>query len=112
MGINQHDPLPTLIIINGLDECTDETRGEIIDVLVQVPNRLELLLIFLLASRSEQDIGFSMELVKADVARIPLDTKYGPDEEIERYLLDKFSEFALPILYALRYLHAGRRITA
>ena len=110
-GINQHDPLPTLIIINGTVECTDETRGDIIDVLVHVPNRLELLLIFLLASRSEQDIGFSMELVKADVARIPLDTKYGPDEEIERYLLDKFSEFAPPILYALRYLHAGRRIS-
>ena len=90
-GINQHDPLPTLIIINGTAECTDETRGDIIDVLVHVPNRLELLLIFLLASRSEQDIGFSMELVKADVARCPLDTKYGSDE-IERYLRDKFSE--------------------
>jgi len=91
MGINKQGPLPTLIIIDGLDECTDGTRQEIIDVVARVTNRLNLPLIFLFASRPDQDIVLAMESART-ITRLPLDTDYLSYSDIERFLRDKISE--------------------
>ena len=91
-GTNGLETFPPLIIIDGLDECMDDTRREIIDVLVRVTKRCELPLIFLVTSRPEQDIVLAMDSVKVDLARIPLDTEYWSNNDIEYYLCDKISE--------------------
>ena len=100
---NELDPFPSFIIIDGLDECTDGTRRNIVDALVRVTKRFSLPLIFLLASRREQDITLAIESAKTDVTRIPLDTEYHPCKDIERYLRDKISEIrdTHPLRYAL-----------
>jgi len=93
-GINQQLLLPSLIIIDGLDECTDGTRDEIINIVLRVTRRFTLPLLFLFASRPEQDISLAMDPAKVgtDVTRTALDTEYGSDDDIEFYLRDKISE--------------------
>jgi len=70
----------------------DGIRREVVDVLVRVTKRFTLPLIFLVASRPEQDIMLVMESVKVDVSLVPLDTEYRSDKDIERYLRDKILE--------------------
>jgi len=93
-GVDEQLSFPSLIIIDGLDECTDGTRHEIVNIILRVGRRFKLPLTFLLASRSEQDISLAMTPGKTgtDITRIALDTGYEPNDDIERYLRDKLSE--------------------
>ena len=85
--------LPRLIIIDGLDECNDGTQRQILDVVLKVTRRFSLPLLFLVASRPEQDISsfFNMPHVREVSTRIALDTEYGSNGDIERFLRDKIS---------------------
>ena len=49
-GINQQLLLPSHIIIDGLDECMDGTRDEIINIVLRVTRRFTLPLLFLFAA--------------------------------------------------------------
>jgi len=93
-GVDEQVPFPPLIIIDGLDECTDGTRHEIVNIILRLGRRFRLPIIFLLASRSEQDISLAMTPAKTgtDITRIALDTEYESNDDIERYLRDKLSE--------------------
>ena len=93
-GVNEHLTFTSLVIIDGLDECTDGTRHEVVNTILRVGRRFRLPLIFLIASRPEQDISLPMNPTKAgtDVARIALDTEYRSNDDIEQFLRDKISE--------------------
>jgi len=93
-GVSEQLPLPSLIIIDGLDECTDGTRHEIVNTILRVGRRFTIPLVFLFASRPEQDISLVMSPAKvgADVVRIALDTEYGSYGDIEHYIRDEISE--------------------
>ena len=93
-GVDEQLSFPSLIIIDGLDECTDGTRHEIVNIILRIGRRFKLPLTFLLASRSEQDISLAMTPAKTgtDITRIALDTGYESNDDIERYLRDKLSE--------------------
>ena len=93
-GVNEHLTFTSLVIIDGLDECTDSTRHEVVNTILRVGRRFRLPLIFLIASRPEQDISLPMNPTKAgtDVACIALDTEYRSNDDIEQFLRDKISE--------------------
>jgi len=93
-GVDEQVPFPSLIIIDGLDECTDGTRHEIVNIILRVGRRFKPPLIFLLASRPEQDISLAMIPARTgtDATRIALDTEYRSDDDIERFFRDKLSE--------------------
>jgi len=92
-GVGEQLTFPSLIVVDGLDECTDGTRHEIINVVLRVGRHIDLPLVFLFASRPELDISMAMNLAKVgtDVTRIALDTEYESDDDIERYLRDELS---------------------
>ena len=84
-----------LIIIDGLDECSNpKVQRNIVEVLANTQRQHQLPLIFLFASRPEQDISlaFSTGLLPNVTTRIALDEYYLPDEDINLFLIDKFQE--------------------
>jgi len=89
------DPAPTsrkVIFIDGLDECRGgDAQREIIEALFQAVNRLQLPILFLVASRPELAITTSFNSHPSSVlGRIPLDDDYRNNDDIERFLRDKF----------------------
>ena len=90
------DPLSRrLVIIDGLDECSDpKVQQSIVDVLANAQRQHQLPLIFLYASRPEQHIAlpFSTGILLNVTVRIALDESYLPDEDIQLYLSDKFQD--------------------
>ena len=84
-----------LVIIDGLDECSDpKVQRNILEVLANAQRQHQLPLIFLFASRPEQDISFAFGtgLLPSVTTRIALDQSYFPDEDIRLFLTDKFQE--------------------
>ena len=84
-----------LIIIDGLDECSDpKVQQNILEVLANAQQQNQLPLVFLFASRPEQHISFTFNtgLFLSITSRLALDESYLPDEDIELFLTDKFQE--------------------
>jgi hypothetical protein len=65
-----------------------------VEVLANAQRQHGLLLIFLFASRPEQDISstFNTGVLPSVTTRIALDQSYLPDEDIQLFLTDKFQE--------------------
>jgi len=84
-----------LVIIDGLDECSDrEVQKNIVEVIANGYQQHRLPLVFLITSRPEQDISlvFDTGILLTASRRIVLDDFYLPDEDIEVFLTDKFQE--------------------
>ena len=84
-----------LVIIDGLDECSDpKVQRNIVEVLANAYRQHRLPLIFLFASRPEQHISlaFSTGVLSSVTTRIALDESYLPDKDIQLFLIDKFKE--------------------
>jgi hypothetical protein len=84
-----------LVIIDGLDECSDpKVQQNILEVLANAQQHHRLPLVFLFASRPEQQIclTFNTGLLLSITSRLVLDESYLPDEDIELFLTDKFQE--------------------
>jgi hypothetical protein len=84
-----------LVIIDGLDECSDsKVQKNILEVLGNAQRQHQLPLIFLFASRPEQHISlaFSTGILPSITTCIALDESYLPDEDIRLFLTDKFQE--------------------
>ena len=84
-----------LVIIDGLDECSDpKVQENILEVLGNAQRQYRLPLMFLFASRPEQHIShaFNMGLLPRVTTRVALDESYLPDEDIELFFTDKFQE--------------------
>jgi hypothetical protein len=84
-----------LMIIDGLDECSDrKVQQNIVDVLANAQRQHRLPLIFLICSRPEQHItlAFSTGVLPSVTASVALDESYLPDEDIRLLLIDKFQE--------------------
>jgi hypothetical protein len=84
-----------LVIIDGLDECSDpKVQRNIVEVIANAQRQHRLPLIFLVASRPEQDISlaFSTGILPNVTTRIALDESYLPNADIELFLTAKFQE--------------------
>jgi hypothetical protein len=84
-----------LVIIDGLDECSDPKAQKcIVEILGGAQRQHRLPLIFLFASRPEQHISlsFSAGVLPGVTTCIALDESYLPDEDIQLFLADKFQE--------------------
>jgi hypothetical protein len=84
-----------LVIIDGLDECSDpKVQQNILEVLANAQQQHRLPLVFLFASRPEQQISltFNTGLLFSITSRLALDDSYLPDDDIELFLTDKFQE--------------------
>jgi hypothetical protein len=84
-----------LIIIDGLDECSDpKVQKNILEVLGNARRQHRLPLIFFFSSRPEQHISlaFSTGVLPSVTTSIALDDSYLPDEDIRLFLTDKFQE--------------------
>jgi hypothetical protein len=84
-----------LVIIDGLDECSDpKVQQNVLEVLANSLQQHRLPLVFLIASRPEQHISltFNTGLLPTITSRLPLDKSYLPDEDIKLFLTDKFQE--------------------
>ncbi len=84
-----------LVIVDGLDEISD--RGARVKILQVISNALHfhnIPLIFLIASRPEQEIShaFSMEPLSAMTGRLLLDETFRPRDDIQVFLNDSFLE--------------------
>jgi len=82
-----------LVIIDGLDECSDpKVQENILEVLGNAQRQHRLPLIFFFASRPEQHISlaFSTGILPNITTCIALDESYLPDEDIRLFLTDKF----------------------
>ena len=94
-----HEPTSRrLVIIDGLDECSDpKVQRNIVEVLGNAYRQHQLPLIFLFTSRPEQPISltFGTGALPNVTTRITLDELYLPDDDIELFLTDKFQEITL-----------------
>jgi hypothetical protein len=84
-----------LVIIDGLDECSDpEAQQAVLHVLANAQRQYRLPLIFLVASRPEQHICLAMSsgAMLGVTTHIALDDSYFPKEDIRLFFTDKFQE--------------------
>ena len=84
-----------LVIIDGLDECSDaKVQQNIVEVLANSQQQYQLPLMFLFASRPEQHISlaFSTGILPGVTTCVALDGSYLPDQDIQLFLTDKFQE--------------------
>jgi hypothetical protein len=95
----QTPPSPKLIIIDGLDECTDsQAQVAILDAISHISQSFpkhNLPIIFLVVSRPEVDIVTffnGSEPLKSIHRRLFLDDKYYPDADIRLFFSDKFEQ--------------------
>jgi predicted ATPase len=80
-----------LVIIDGLDECSDpNVQRNIVEVLANSHRQYQLPLIFLFASRPEQHISlaFNTGVLLSVTTRIALDESYLPNKDIQLFLND------------------------
>ena len=81
--------LPYLIILDGLDECMDGTRAEILDLILGLAKskKFTFPLLFLVASRCTRDISLVLHSTKVQdiVTRIRLEGDYHSKKTNERY---------------------------
>jgi hypothetical protein len=89
---------PTLIIIDGLDECEDfNSQRDILTLIGQVTMDPNVAIRFIIASRPEYQICdmFNKEPLFARTRRLVLDEGYNTAGDIERYLREKFEDIHL-----------------
>ncbi|KAF9004367.1 hypothetical protein BDQ17DRAFT_1408845, partial [Cyathus striatus] len=103
---NSHNPdshLPTLVVIDGLDECHDPQMQSNIVMMISAifSQQPTLRLRFLIASRPELEIRntFDAHTVSEMCARIVLDEDYEPDKDIKTYLRSEFAALNVATLY-------------
>ena len=92
----QHRVYPRLIILDGLDECTNEAeQRSIVEVIFNVGRTFPSLFIFLICSRPEASVTSLFQTAKASnsVQHIVLDSTLRPDRDIEIFLRDRFQSF-------------------
>jgi len=89
--------LPSLIIIDGLDECMDGTQVQILDMIFAIGKRSKFPFGFLVASRPELEISAAMGdgQIREGLTRLPLDADITSNDDISRFLQDKFDEIRL-----------------
>ena len=88
-------PGPRLIIIDGLDECGNgKVQRYILTVLAGAIKQLPFPLLFLVASRPEQDIRdvFNSTLLIPATTRLALDDSYLPDHDVGVFLKSRFDD--------------------
>jgi hypothetical protein len=86
---------PTIIIIDGLDECEDfNSQRDILTLIGQVTMDSDVALRFIIASRPEHQICdmFNKEPLFSRTRRLVLDEGYDTAADIERYLREKFED--------------------
>ncbi|KAF9481889.1 hypothetical protein BDN70DRAFT_971681, partial [Pholiota conissans] len=86
---------PRLVIIDGLDECDDpKMQSMILRILADALRSQRLPLIFLIASRPEQNIQltFNSNSLAGLWKSLVLDFKYKPNDDICTFLVDSFQE--------------------
>lgn len=86
-------PEKTLVIIDGIDECTPERdQRHFLRLIGDALAFNSIPLRFLLSSRSEFQIReiFDMENIGNTILPVPLDDTFAPNEDIRRYLEDTF----------------------
>jgi len=93
---NSPQTLPRLIVIDGLDECLEEsTQRDILETInYLLATYAHLPIRFLVCSRAESNIKSVIHGVQMNgaVFEIFLGDEYHPDEDIELYLRDNFKE--------------------
>jgi hypothetical protein len=88
-------PFPPLVLIDGLDECLEkDAQTNLIQLLSSSVARYQLPLKFLLVSRPEAHIKSAVALAgeQPTISRLELNDDFLPDEDIRRFLTDKFRE--------------------
>jgi len=86
--------IPRLIVIDGLDECLDESsQRDILETITYLTTYSRLPIRFLVCSRPQSNIKNGMDGVQmsAAVFKIFLGDEYHPDEDIGLYLRDQFN---------------------
>ena len=86
---------PTIIIIDGLDECeTLDSQRDILALIGQVTLDPDVAIQFIIASRPEHQICdmFKKEPLFSETRRLVLDEGYDTAADIERYLREKFED--------------------
>lgn len=82
-----------LVVVDGLDECQNpDVQSNILEAISSVMEQRNLPLLFLITSRPEQQITWTINsntFTKLHT-RLALDDKYQPDHDIWRYLWDSF----------------------
>jgi hypothetical protein len=89
---------PTIIIIDGLDECEDlNLQRDILTLIGQVTMDPGVAIRFIIASHPEHQICemFNKEPLFSKTRRLVLDEGYDTAADIERYLRDKFEDIHL-----------------
>ena len=87
--------IPNVIIIDGLDECTDpKSQHEVLKNFKVAAEQIRFLLLFLIFSREEKAIRdfFNKPSIRPMSDRINLDEKYTPDADIQMFLQSKFND--------------------
>ncbi|KAF9565065.1 hypothetical protein CPC08DRAFT_212516 [Agrocybe pediades] len=92
-----HPRVPFLIVIDGLDECTNRNAQKaILTALAEPVRKSNLCIQIFVASRPEHDIklSFSSKYLEDIHTRLSLDLEDGddPDSDIRLYLFDRFAE--------------------
>ncbi|KAF8883167.1 hypothetical protein CPB84DRAFT_1750722 [Gymnopilus junonius] len=84
---------PRIIIVDGLDECTDpDKQCDILQALCRIIQEIPIPVALLVASRPEHHIrsAFDVGHLNKLSSRIILDNSYDPDSDIKKYLYEKF----------------------
>jgi hypothetical protein len=86
---------PRLVVIDGLDECLDKgAQTNLIQFLASAMARNQLPLKFLIVSRPEAHIKLAIAVAseQTTISHLELNNDFLPDEDIRRFLTDKFRE--------------------
>ena len=86
-------PWPRLLVVDGLDECLDEDSQEkLVSTLAGIIRRHRLPLRVLIASRPEQHLKYTFSTLNSHstLFHLQLTDEYRPDDDIRRFLVDKF----------------------
>jgi len=89
---------PRLVVIDGLDECLDKgAQTNLIQFLASALARNQLPLKFLIVSRPEAHIKLAVARAsqKTTISHLELNNDFLPDEDIRRFLTDKFNEIKM-----------------
>jgi len=98
---------PTLIVIDGLDECADlDVQDEIVRIIGDLVQKLRLPLRFLIASRPEPNLSKAFEKLQVRLSKDSLSTLILTEDELSRrdiqiYLEGKFDELRTHHSYLL-----------
>ncbi len=97
-----------LLIIDGVDECTgNEIQTNLIRTFSKLLQKRDLPIIVLFGSRRETQIqmAFNAREIDSILKQIPLDNNYHAEEDIQRFLVDRFDDIKLthPLRKHLRH---------